>query len=130
MKELLQQWLDAKEAERAAVEKRRAIEDRLSEMLASEMPADGQKTIKADGFAVKVTSRIAYKVNGEALQEIASKKSIPLPMLQQAFKWKCEVIGKGWNELEKGIQSALSDAVTAEKGRPSYQITINTKEGV
>ena len=130
MKELLQQWLDVKETERAAVEKRRAIEDRLSELLASEMPADGQKTIKADGFAVKVTSRIAYKVNGEALQEIASKKSIPLPMLQQAFKWKCEVIGKGWNELEKGIQSALSDAVTAEKGRPSYQITINTKEGV
>ena len=130
MKELLQQWLDAKETERAAVEKRRAVEDRLSEMLASEMPADGQKTIKADGFAVKVTSRIVYKVNGEALQEIASKKSIPLPMLQQAFKWKCEVIAKGWNELEKGIQSALSDAVTAEKGRPSYQITINTKEGV
>lgn len=130
MKELLQQWLDAKEAERSAVEKRRAIEDRLSELLASEMPADGQKTIKAEGFAVKVTSRITYKVNGEALQEIASKKSIPLPMLQQAFKWKCEVIGKGWNELEKGIQSALSDAVTAEKGRPSYQITINTKEGV
>lgn len=130
MKELLQQWLDAKETERAAVEKRRSIEDRLSELLASEMPADGQKTIKAEGFAVKVTSRIAYKVNGEALQEIASKKSIPLPMLQQAFKWKCEVIGKGWSELEKGIQSALSDAVTAEKGRPSYQITINTKEGV
>lgn len=130
MKELFQQWLDAKETERAAVEKRRAIEDRLSELLGSEMPADGQKTIKADGFAVKVTSRIAYKVNGEALQEIASKKSIPLPMLQQAFKWKCEVIVKGWNELEKGIQSALSDAVTTEKGRPSYQITINTKEGV
>ena len=130
MKELLQQWLDAKEVERAAVEKRRSIEDRLSELLASEMPADGQKTIKAEGFAVKVTSRITYKVNGEALQEIASKKGIPLPMLQQAFKWKCEVIGKGWNELEKGIQSALSDAVTAEKGRPSYQITINAKEGV
>ena len=130
MKELLQQWLDAKETERAAVEKRRAIEDRLSELLASEMPADGQKTIKADGFAVKVTSRIAYKVNSEALQEIASKKGIPLPMLQQAFKWKCEVIGKGWNELEKGVKSALSDAVTTEKGRPSYQITINTKEGV
>ena len=35
MKELLQQWLDAKETERAAVEKRRAIEDRLSELLAS-----------------------------------------------------------------------------------------------
>ncbi len=130
MKELLQQWLDAKEAERASVEKRRAIEDRLSELLASEMPADGQKTIKAEGFAVKVTSRITYKVNGEALQEIASKKGVPLPILQQAFKWKCEVIGKGWNELEKGIQSALSDAVTTEKGRPSYQITINTKEGV
>ncbi len=130
MKELLQQWLDAKEVERAAVEKRRSIEDRLSELLASEMPADGQKTIKADGFAVKVTSRIAYKVNGEALQELASKKGIPLPLLQQAFRWKCEVIGKGWSELEKGIQSALSDAVTAEKGRPSYQITINTKEGV
>ena len=130
MKELLQQWLDAKEVERTAVEKRRAIEDRLSELLASEMPADGQKTIKADGFAVKVTSRVTYKVNGEALQEIASKKGIPLPMLQQAFKWKCEVIGKGWNELEKSIQSALSDAVTTEKGRPSYQITINNKEGV
>ena len=130
MKELFQQWLDAKEVERAAVEKRRSIEDRLSELLASEMSADGQKTIKAEGFAVKVTSRITYKVNGEALQEIASKKGIPLPMLQQAFKWKCEVIGKGWNELEEGIQSALSDAVTTEKGRPSYQITINTKEGV
>lgn len=130
MKELLQQWLDAKEVERAAVEKRRSIEDRLSELLASEMPADGQKTIKADGFAVKVTSRIAYKVNGEELQELASKKGIPLPLLQQAFRWKCDVIGKGWNDLDKSIQAALSDAVTAEKGRPSYQITINTKEGV
>lgn len=129
MKELLQQWLDAKEVERAAVEKRRSIEDRLSELLASEMPADGQKTIKADGFAVKVTSRIAYKVNGEELQELASKKGIPLPLLQQAFRWKCEVIGKGWNDLDKSIQAALSDAVTAEKGRPSYQIVL-TKEGV
>lgn len=129
MKELLQQWLDAKEVERAAVEKRRSIEDRLSELLASEMPADGQKTIKADGFAVKVTSRIAYKVNGEELQELASKKGIPLPLLQQAFRWKCEVIGKGWNDLDKSIQAALFDAVTAEKGRPSYQI-VYTKEGV
>lgn len=130
MKELFQQWLDAKEVECAAVEKRRAIEDRLSELLASEIPADGQKTIKADGFAVKVTSRIAYKVNGEELQELASKKGIPLPLLQQAFRWKCDVIGKGWNDLDKSIQAALSDAVTAEKGRPSYKITINTKEGV
>lgn len=129
MKELLQQWLDAKETERAAVEKRRSIEDRLSELLASEMPADGQKTIKAEGFAVKVTSRITYKVNGEELQELASKKGIPLPLLQQAFRWKCEVIGKGWNDLDKSIQAALSDAVTAEKGRPSYQI-VHTKEGV
>lgn len=70
MKELFQQWLDAKEKERAAVEKRRSIEDRLSELLASEMPADGQKTIKADGFAVKVTSRITYKVNGLSLIHI------------------------------------------------------------
>ena len=129
MKELLQQWLDAKEVERAAVEKRRSNEDRLSELLASEMPADGQKTIKTDGFAVKVTSRIAYKVNGEELQELASKKGVPLPLLQQAFRWKCEVIGKGWNDLDKSIQAALSDAVTAEKCRPSYQI-VHTKEGV
>ena len=130
MKELFQQWLDAKETERAAVEKRRSIEDRLSELLADEMPSDGQKTIKADGFAVKVTSRVTYKVNGEELQELASKKCVPLPLLQQAFRWKCEVIGKGWNDLDKSIQAALSDAVTAEKGRPSYQITINAKEGV
>lgn len=123
---IYQDWLDAKEAERSAIERRREIEDRL--VAEFEIPAtlDGTRTIDADGaYKVKIVGRMNRKIDAEALQEIATEAGLS-EYLSTLFRWKPDIIAAAWKATDASITDILSAAITTEPGRPSF--TIELKE--
>lgn len=123
MKEIINQWLEAKEAEAQAVANRRAIEDQLSEAFAVSESDEGIKTVAVDGYKVKITSRIDRKVDADKLAKLAANTSIPAPVWQGLVRWKAEVNTKSYKDLPEETKAILADAFTLKAGRPSYQIT-------
>lgn len=122
MNDLYTKWLDAKEAERKAIEERRAIEDQLISSLNINEALDGVETIKADGYTVKITGRLNRKVDSEMVQELAAEAGVS-EHLGSLFRWTPEVNMKAWKAADETITAALAPAITIKPGRPSFAIT-------
>lgn len=117
---LYEQWLEAKEAERIAVERRREIEDGLVKALALKQ-AEGSTTINAEGYKVKVTQRFNRSIDADLLQEIAAEHGIS-QHLADLFRWKPDINAKAWKDADASITSPLEQAITTKPGRPSFSI--------
>jgi hypothetical protein len=118
---LYQQWLDAKEAEKAAIELRRSIEDQLVMELDIAKTLDGTQNIEADGYKVKVVGRLDRKVNADKLQDLAAEFGLT-QHLSSLFRWKPEVNVTAWKSADPLIIDTLQDAITTTNGRPSFTI--------
>jgi hypothetical protein len=119
---LYQQWIDAKEAEKAAIDLRRALEDELVAELGIPKTLDGTQNIEADGYKVKVIGRLDRKVNSDKLQDLAAKFGLT-QHLSSLFRWKPEVNATAWKSADPLITAPLQDAITTTNGRPSFTIT-------
>ena len=118
---LYQQWLDAKEAEKAAIELRRSIEDQLVMELDIAKTLDGTQNIETDGYKVKVVGRLDRKVNADKLQDLAAEFGLT-QHLSSLFRWKPEVNASAWKSADPLIIDTLQDAITTSNGRPSFTI--------
>lgn len=116
-----QKWLDAKEAERQAAEARRQIEDELITELGIAETDEGSRTVKADGYKVKVTCRMNRSIDADALQEIAAEHGLT-QHLGDLFRWKPDINAKAWKEADQSITQPLLAAITTKPGRPSFSI--------
>ena len=123
---LYQQWLQAKETERQAVDERRVVEDKLLATLSLPESFEGSKTIKDDGYQVKVTARMNRKIDGDALQEIAAEHGIS-EHLGSLFRWKPDINARQWKAADESITRPLMDAITTTPGRPSFSIAKEDK---
>jgi hypothetical protein len=119
---LYQKWLDAKEAEKAAIELRRSIEDQLVMELDIAKTLDGTQNIETDGYKVKVVGRLDRKVNSDKLQDLAAEFGLT-QHLSSLFRWKPEVNVTAWKSADPLIIDTLQDAITTTNGRPSFTIT-------
>lgn len=124
---IYQDWIDAKEAERLAVEKRRDIEDQLIKQYQISEADEGSKSIKEAGYVVKVVCRMNRTIDAEALQEIAAESGLT-NHLGELFRWKPEINVKAWKEADEGITAPLLAAITTKPGRPSFSIELNDKQ--
>lgn len=124
---IYQDWIDAKEAERLAVEKRRDIEDQLIKQYQISEADEGSKSIKEAGYVVKVVCRMNRTIDAEALQEIAAESGLT-NHLGELFRWKPEINAKAWKEADEGITAPLLAAITTKQGRPSFSIELNDKQ--
>jgi len=115
-------WMDAKAAEASAIAARRAIEDQLLEMLKIDPASEGVKNIEAEGFAVKITSRLDRKVDAEKLQDLAREAGLS-EHLSSLFRWTPSINLAVWKASAPNITSALAGAITTKPGRPSFAIT-------
>ncbi len=122
MSSLYQSWLDAKEAERVAVENRRSIEDQMVKEFQISEQLDGTKNFDRDGYKVKVVGRINRKVDSDLLQEVAAEAGLS-DHLSSLFRWKPEINQKAWDNASEAITKPLTAAITATPGRPSFSIT-------
>jgi hypothetical protein len=117
---LYQDWVNAKEVERAAVEARRAIEDQIAAKIG---PSDeGTVTFKDDGYVIKYTVKMHRTVDGDKLQEIAAANGLDA-YLSTLFRWKPELNLKAWKGTTENITKALAEAITTKPGRPGFDIS-------
>ena len=119
---LYQQWLDAKAAEKAAMDERRAIEDQLVADLGIPKTLDGTQNVEVDGFKVKIVGRLDRKVNSDKLQDLAAEHGLT-EHLSSLFRWKPEINASAWKSADPRITEPLLDAITSSNGRPSFTIT-------
>lgn len=123
--ELSASWMEAKEAERMAVERRRVLEDHLALVMELAPDLDTTVTRKDGAYIIKAVGRLNRKVDSEKLQELAAEAGLT-DHLSSLFRWKPEIEMKAWKACDPSITSALADAITVSPGRPSF--TITTKE--
>jgi len=121
MRDILDQWLEAKHKEAEAIADRREIEDKLTESFKLDEMHEGSSTIDSDGYKIKITQRLNKKVDSEMLQEIAAQEGLA-DHLPNLFKWKPEINKKEWDSADESITAPLSMAITMKAGRPSYNI--------
>jgi hypothetical protein len=122
LQKLAEEWLEAKNAEAEAIEKRRSIEDEVVRLLEISSMDDHAREFEADPFTFKITYRINRKVNGDLAQEIAAEHDMQdyLPML---FRWKPELSMAAWKGVGDNVKSVFAPAITSTPGRPSFAIT-------
>jgi len=125
--ELSKLWLKAKSEEHEAQERRRSIEDQLSEALKVDDRLDAVQTTKLSDFTVKVTTRLNRKVDADLVQEIASEEGLQ-DQLGTLFRWKPEINLTSWKNASENARNKLSKAITTTASRPSFSITTVNKE--
>ncbi len=118
---LYAEWLEAKEAERRAVETRRELEDKLIALYELSDQDEGRKTIKAPGYKVCVTQRFNRTVDSDLVQVIAAEYGLA-NHLSSLFRWKPEINMRAWKAADESITGPLSAAITTKPGRPSFSI--------
>lgn len=121
--ELSASWMEAKEQERMAVERRRVLEDHLALVMQLAPDLDTTVTRKDGAYDIKAVGRLNRKVDSEKLQELAAEAGLT-DHLSTLFRWKPEIEMKAWKACDPSITSALADAITVSPGRPSFTITI------
>lgn len=128
MEQMAAEWLEAKEAERVAIEKRRDLEDAMRKTASIRDDTEGTETLALEGFRVKVVGRIDRKVDSDKLQELAAEHGLT-EHLSRLFRWKPEISMALWKAADESITKPLAGAITAKPGRPSFTIEpITTKE--
>jgi hypothetical protein len=128
MQELAAQWLEAKEAERKATERRRDFEDAMRALANFSDQTEGTENIKTPGYAIKIVGRIDRKVDADKVQELAAEHGLT-DHLSTLFRWKPEINMAIWKAADEAITKPLATAITAKPGRPSFTIEpITTKE--
>lgn len=115
-------WLEAKELERQATERRRLIEDELIKQLRISETQEGVTTATIDNYTIKITSRLNRKVDTDLLQQIAAENGLDAH-LSTLFRWSADLSVKSWKQADPAITGPLSAAITVTPGRPSFAIT-------
>ena len=113
-------WIDAKAAEKNAVEQRRAIEDQLFNNF-SKHNFEGTIIINDDGYNMKIVERLTNKVDGDRLQELATEAGLT-EHLGSLFRWTPTINMAVWKAADSSITEALLGAVTTKANRPSFNI--------
>lgn len=89
---LSEAWLQAKEAERMAVEARRAVEDQLIQTFRISEQMEGTFNAKTKtGHSIKIVGRMSRKVDADKVQELAAEHGFT-EHLSSLFRWKPELI--------------------------------------
>lgn len=124
---LAQQWEIAKSTEAEWTQRRRKIEDQLVKQLKIPENLDGTKNIELGAYKIKIEGRITKKVNSDKLQELAIEADLQ-DHLSSLFRWKPEINATAWKAAAPAITNKLLGAITSTPGRPSFSVTLITKD--
>lgn len=121
LKNLTEQWIEAKTLERDAVERRRILEDQMRRCLKIAESEEGVVTHVLDNYKIKATCRVNRKIDPEKFLLLANDGQIDISTFT---RWKCELIMSEWRKQDEAVQHALSEAITTEPGRPTFSVDI------
>jgi len=125
--DLCNEWMSCKGIETKAQERRREIEDKLAELLKIDAAKDGTKTESINDFECKVTTRLTRKIDADMAQEIAAEYGLQ-DQLGIVFRWKPDLNLTAWKATDEDIKSVLIKAITTTASRPSFSISLKTKD--
>ena len=106
---LARDWLDAKRAENAANAARIKIEEELAQAL--DVPDEGSKTHKIEGFKVTLTQPVTRKLDAVVWEKV--KQHISPEMAPVKVKLEADATGCKW--------LATNDAKTWRKIAPAFE---------
>ena len=115
------EWIEAKEAEKTAVQKRREVEDRLTAEWAVPEDFDMSKTWSDGEYKITLTGRMTRKVDAKMVQEIAAEKGL-IGQIDRLFNWTASIDAKAWKASAENITEVFTPAITTKPGRLSYKI--------
>lgn len=127
METLAAEWLLAKETERAAMERRRELEDKMRAAAKHDDTQEGTSTLPCGTYKVKIVTTIDRKVDPEMVAELAAEHGLTHHLIN-LFRWKPYINMAAWKSADQSITNALAPAITAKPGRPSFTIEPATKE--
>lgn len=115
MKELMMDWLVAKEAEKEWADKRLAIEIELYKKAAESntIMREGPTKVEDDGVKLTITSSLDYKVD----QELAAAHP-------ELFKVKYEYSKTVLKTLSEEQIKPLADMITVKPKKPSFKVEV------
>jgi hypothetical protein len=117
------EWIAAKDLEKAAVERRRELEDHILSLIGVSEDMEGTETVETDGdYKIKLTGRMNRKVDVEMLRELATDAGVS-EHLETLFRWKAEINTAAWKYVDAAITKPLLRAITTKPGRVSVSIT-------
>jgi len=119
--EACHRWREAKEAERRAIEARRAAEDRMLSLIGLPETFEGTESAEASEFHIKLVGRMNRKVDTEKLREAAAANGLN-DHLEALFRWRAEINLSAWKHAAPEITTPLASAITTKPGRPSFSI--------
>lgn len=112
-------WRSAKQAETLANTQRLAIEAELAKLV--EVPSEGSKTHKIEGYKITVTQTVARKVDAAAWEKVKAK--IPLEMWPIKVKIEADATGcKYLMNNEPRMWKAVASAFEAKPGKPGFKV--------
>ncbi len=118
---LCEAWLEAKRAETAANARRIAIEEQLA--TAFDVPDEGSKTHKIEGFKVTVTQPVARKLDVDAWTKVEAK----CPVQLRPVKVKLEADPAGCKYLaqnEPAIWKRIASAFETKPGKIGFKVEV------
>ena len=116
---LARDWLEAKRAETRAAERRLEIEAQMCQAL--EVPAEGSKTHKLDGFKVTVTQPVTRKLDLDVWDHV--KVHCPLNMHPIKVKVEADATGcKYLAEHEPNVWRKIARAFETKPGKVGFKV--------
>lgn len=122
MSSIYQKWLNAKAAEKKAIEERRMLEDVIVAQFNIDATQEKSNTVKQGGYKINITTRLSQKIDSELLQEIAAEHGTS-EHLSSLFSWTPKLVKKEWNATNESITAPLLKAFTTKAARPTFKIT-------
>lgn len=121
LSEYAQAWLDAKQAEADATNRRRELEDEMASLIGVAENMEGTETAEPDGYVIKITGKINRTVDGDKLQELAHEAGL-FDHLSSLFRWTPSIDKRAWERADSSITAPLASAITAKPSRPQFKI--------
>lgn len=107
---LCRDWLDAKRQENAANKRRIEVEEQLAQAL--DVPDEGSKTHKLEGFKVTVTQPVARNLDEAAwakVQHLVPKDMRPVKVKTEADATGCKYLAQNepamWRKIAKAFET-------------------------
>ena len=124
IEELMKQWLDAKQAEKAATGKRRGIEQELENVLVS-IPNEGTETVKTKNLKLTVKQNINRKIDERKARQVFGELPKGLCPINWVETPKLDITGYRWLKTnEPGLFLIFSDCLTEKKAKLSFQVEV------
>jgi hypothetical protein len=121
--QVLPSWMEAKEAERKAIEYRRELDKMIQSLLPKK--DEGSVTANDGDYKVAVNYKLDRKLDTTALQ--IDWHTLP-PAAAESIKWKAELSTTAFRTLSDQDRAALSAYITTKPASASVLVELITKE--